>query len=267
MRTGAQVVRIARERGRVVGVELAGGERIGARRVIANVMPRALLRLAGGALGGRYARGARALPARAGDAEGRLGARRPDSLGVADRPRGRDRPRRRRRPPRCWRRTTLTGGAARAAVPAPRPAVAGRPVAGPGGQAHGLGLHPRPARASTGRRERERHVERVEAQVERFAPGLSRPDPRPPRARARATRAPQREPRRRRRRRRAATRSTRSSSAPSRRCRPYHTPLRGLYLTGAATFPGGAAHGVPGHAAAGLALAEDRLRRVAFPGC
>jgi phytoene dehydrogenase-like protein len=32
------------------------------------------------------------------------------------------------------------------------------------------------------------------------------------------------------------------------------------YLTGAATFPGGAAHGVCGHAAAGLMLAEDRLR-------
>ena len=38
--------------------------------------------------------------------------------------------------------------------------------------------------------------------------------------------------------------------------RPYRTPLRGLYLGSAATFPGGAVHGVPGHAAARVALAE-----------
>jgi phytoene dehydrogenase-like protein len=41
---------------------------------------------------------------------------------------------------------------------------------------------------------------------------------------------------------------------------PYLTPLRGLFLGSAATFPGGAAHGVPGHAAARHALARDRLR-------
>jgi phytoene dehydrogenase-like protein len=40
---------------------------------------------------------------------------------------------------------------------------------------------------------------------------------------------------------------------------PYRTPLRGLYIGSAATFPGGAVHGVPGHAAARLALAEARL--------
>ena len=38
---------------------------------------------------------------------------------------------------------------------------------------------------------------------------------------------------------------------------PYRTPLRGLFLGSAATFPGGAVHGVPGHAAARLALALD----------
>src|SRR6185503_18352410 len=31
---------------------------------------------------------------------------------------------------------------------------------------------------------------------------------------------------------------------------PYRTPLRGLYLGSAAAFPGGAVHGVPGDAAA-----------------
>ncbi len=46
---------------------------------------------------------------------------------------------------------------------------------------------------------------------------------------------------------------------------PYRTPLGGLYIGSASTFPGGAAHGVPGHAAARLALAELRLRRL-VPG-
>ena len=35
---------------------------------------------------------------------------------------------------------------------------------------------------------------------------------------------------------------------------PYATPLRGLYLGSAATFPGGGVHGVPGDAAARVAL-------------
>ena len=42
---------------------------------------------------------------------------------------------------------------------------------------------------------------------------------------------------------------------------PYRTPVRGLYLGSAATFPGGAVHGVPGHAAARVALLESRVRR------
>jgi phytoene dehydrogenase-like protein len=35
---------------------------------------------------------------------------------------------------------------------------------------------------------------------------------------------------------------------------PYSTPIKGLYLGSAATFPGGAVHGVPGDAAARAAL-------------
>ena len=35
---------------------------------------------------------------------------------------------------------------------------------------------------------------------------------------------------------------------------PYSTPLKGLYLGSAATFPGGAVHGVPGDSAARAAL-------------
>ena len=44
VRTGARVTRIAVERGRVVGVELAGGERLAAPLVVADVMPGALAR-------------------------------------------------------------------------------------------------------------------------------------------------------------------------------------------------------------------------------
>jgi phytoene dehydrogenase-like protein len=44
---------------------------------------------------------------------------------------------------------------------------------------------------------------------------------------------------------------------------PYRTPVAGLYLGSAAAFPGGAVHGVPGDAAARAALADARraLRR------
>ena len=42
---------------------------------------------------------------------------------------------------------------------------------------------------------------------------------------------------------------------------PYRTPVRGLFLGSAATFPGGSVQGVPGHSAARAALAEHRLRR------
>jgi phytoene dehydrogenase-like protein len=42
---------------------------------------------------------------------------------------------------------------------------------------------------------------------------------------------------------------------------PYRTPIKGLYLASAATFPGGAVHGVAGQTAARLALHEARIPR------
>ncbi len=43
---------------------------------------------------------------------------------------------------------------------------------------------------------------------------------------------------------------------------PYRTPVRGLYLASASTFPGAAVHGVAGDAAARAVLTDRRLRRV-----
>ena len=53
---------------------------------------------------------------------------------------------------------------------------------------------------------------------------------------------------------------------PVPRLSPYRTPLAGLYLGSAAAFPGGAVHGVPGDAAARAALADARSWRRRPPG-
>ncbi len=108
--------------------------------------------------------------------------------------------------------------------------------------------------------ERDRHVERMEAQVERFAPGFRE------RILARHVLGP-------------ADLQRRNANLvggdvgggsyalhqvifrPVPSLAPYRTPVRGLYLGSAATFPGGGVHGAPGHAAARLALAEARIVR------
>jgi phytoene dehydrogenase-like protein len=113
--------------------------------------------------------------------------------------------------------------------------------------------------------ELDRHVERMEAQVERYAPGFR------DRILARHVLGP-------------ADLERRNPNlvcgdvgggsyclrqvifrpvpSPS----PYRTPLRGLYLGSAAAFPGGAVHGVPGDAAARAALADELAPRRARPG-
>jgi phytoene dehydrogenase-like protein len=107
----------------------------------------------------------------------------------------------------------------------------------------------------------ERFTERVEAQVERFAPGFG------DRILARHVLTPDD----------LAARNVNLIGGdvgggsyaldqvvfrPVPSLSPYRTPVRGLYLGSASTFPGGAVHGVPGRAAARLALAESVLRRV-----
>ena len=112
---------------------------------------------------------------RAGDAEGRLGARRPDPVGRRRRSRGaghRARRRRRGRVPGLGRR-----GARRACPSARSCCSASRSVADPtrapaGKHTAWAYTHgPQPGRR-LGRASRTRHVERMEAQVERFAPGF-----------------------------------------------------------------------------------------------
>jgi phytoene dehydrogenase-like protein len=110
-------------------------------------------------------------------------------------------------------------------------------------------------------REREPFADRVEAQVERFAPGFR------DRILARHVMTPRDM--------QARNRNLGDGDVgggsyaldqlifrPVPSLSPYRTPLRGLYLGSASTFPGGAAHGVCGDAAAKAALLDERVRRV-----
>jgi len=101
--------------------------------------------------------------------------------------------------------------------------------------------------------EADLHVQRIEAQVERYAPGFR------DRILARHVLTP-------------ASLQARNANLvggdvgggsyrlrqvlfrPVPSLSPYRTPVKGLFLGSAATFPGGAAHGVPGDAAARAAL-------------
>jgi phytoene dehydrogenase-like protein len=258
VRTSANVRRIVVERGRVVGVELDGGEPVGSPVVVADVMPGALVALVGEALPAGYARALR----------------------------------RYRRGPS----TLKLDWALEGPIPWTAPQAREAGTVHLGGSApevlrttamrEGLPEHPfmllgqqslaDPSRAPTGKHtawaythgpqsldweaERDRHVDRMEAQVERFAPGFR------DLILARHVLGP-------------ADLQRRNANLlggdvgggsysldqvvfrPVPSLAPYRTPVRGLYLGSAATFPGGAVHGVPGHAAARLALTEARLRR------
>ncbi len=260
VRTGATATRFAVEGGRVVGVELAGGERLTAPVLIADVMPVALLSLAGDALPSGYMRALRRY---------RYG---PATLKIdwaLDGPIPWDAPEAREAG------TVHVGGSAQEML---------EPTVGAGGLPErpfllvGQQSIADPSRAPAGRhtawaythgphsvdwgREGEGHVARMEAQVERFAPGFRE------RILARHILGP-------------ADLQRRNANLvggdvgggsyslnqivfrPVPSLAPYRTPVRGLYLGSAATFPGGAVHGVPGHAAARLALAEARLSRLA----
>lgn len=257
VRCGAPVTRVVVERRRVTGVEVDGGERIPTRLVVADVTPRGLLRLAEPELGSRYADGLRSyrygpstlkvdwalsgpIPWEAPEAREagtvHVGGSEEDVL----------------------RATAQLGGAGLTEKPfllLGQQSVADSTRA-PQGQ-HTAWAYTHGPHEADWERESERHVERMEAQVERFAPGFR------DRILARHVLTP-------------AGLEARDANLvhgdvgagsytldqvifrPVPSLAPYRTPVRGLFLGSAATFPGGAVHGVPGHAAARLALALTR---------
>lgn len=106
--------------------------------------------------------------------------------------------------------------------------------------------------------EKDRFVERIEAQIERFAPGfrdriLARHVLTPAAFAARNANLVEGDVGN------GSTALDQLIFRPIPSLSPYRTPIGGLYLGSAATFPGAAVHGVPGDAAARLAL-RDRHR-------
>jgi phytoene dehydrogenase-like protein len=257
VRTGARVVKLAVERGRVVGVELVGGERLTAPLVIADVMPGALAVLAGDALPGRYVRALRRY---------RLGPATLKLDWALDGPIPWTAPEAREAG------TVHVGGSAAEVLRATAHSDSGLPerpfmllgqqsladpTRAPAGK-HTAWAYTHGPHAVDWAAARDRHIERMEAQIERFAPGFREL------ILARHVLGP-------------ADLQDRNANLvggdvgggsyalrqvifrPVPSLAPYRTPVRGLYIGSAATFPGGAVHGVPGHAAARLALAEMRV--------
>jgi phytoene dehydrogenase-like protein len=259
VRTGAGVRRIVAKRGRVVGVELDGGEPVGSPVVVADVMPGALVALAGEELPGGYARALRRY------------RRGPSTLKIdwaLDGPIPWSAPEAREAG------TVHVGGSAAEVLQATamtaglpeRPFMLlgqqslADPTRAPAGKHTAWGYTHGPQSVDWAA-QRERHVERMEAQVERFAPGfrdliLARHVLGPEDLQARNANLL------------GGDVGGGSYSLdqvifrPVPSLAPYRTPVRGLYLGSAATFPGGAVHGVPGRAAARLALTEARVRRL-----
>ena len=188
---------------------------------------------------------------------------------------------RRHRPPRPTAWTSSRRYAADLAqdqIPAPavrarRADEQGRSDAVAGGHRDGVGVQPRsvPGRAATRAEtlrgvwdasEAEAFADRLEAEIEAFAPGFRAlvtgrhllPPP--------ALEAARRQPRGRRARRRH------HRAAPAAVFRPIpglgraETPVRGLFLASASAHPGGGVHGACGANAARAAIFADRVRRV-----
>jgi phytoene dehydrogenase-like protein len=248
IRTSAPVTRIHVAHGRVAAVEVAGEERVAARTVVADVMPAALLRLAGEAVGARYAGHLRAY--RAGPATLKVdwALSRPIPWAA---------------PEARAAGTVHVGGADDATAERPFLLLGQQSLADPGrapAGRHTAWAYTHGPPGAGWPRDADRHVERMEAQVERFAPGFRDS------ILARHVLGP-------------AGLEQRDANLlagdvgggsyaldqvvfrPVPSLSPYRTPVRGLYLGSAAAFPGGAVHGVPGHAAARIALRERRLRR------
>ena len=260
VRGQAAVEAIESGHGRVSGVRTADGERFPADVVIASVMPHALAALAGDAL----AKGYRALLCRY-----RYGPATVKVDWALDGPIPWEAPE-----PRSAGTVHVAGGETELVrtiaeshdrLPARPFLLLGQqsladPSRAPAGKHTAWAYTHGPRTGIDWRVELEGMVERIEAQVERFAPGFREL------ILARHVMGPAELERRDRnlvggdvgggsyRLRQVVFR-------PVPGLTPYRTPLRGLYLGSAATFPGGAVHGVPGDAAAQAALADASSRR------
>ncbi len=262
VRTQAEVVGILAQRGRVSGVRLAGGEKLAAGIVIADVMPGALATLVGDVLPPGYARALRRY--RPGTAtlkvdwalDGPIPWSAAEARAAGTVHVGGDET-------EVLAATSFTGGLPDSPFMLVGQQSIADPTRAPSGKhtawAYTHGPHTIDWAAQAGG-----HVERMEAQIERFAPGFR------DLILARHVLSPDdlqhRNPN-------LIGGDVGGGSyaldqvifRPVPTPIPYRTPIRGLYLGSAATFPGGAVHGVPGRAAARLALAEARLTRLPFP--
>jgi phytoene dehydrogenase-like protein len=252
VRTGARVERVLTAGGRVRGAGIAGGEEVVAPVVIAAVMPDALARMAGDALSAWYRAGLRRY------------AYGPATVKVDWALAG----------PIPWANAAVRGAGTVHVGGEEREMLAAAELAAGGLPARPFLLLGQqsvadPSRAPAGRHtawaythgpprvdwavETARHVERMEGQVERFAPGFR------DRILGRHVLGP-------------ADLEARNANLvggdvgggsyrlrqvvfrPVPSVSPYRTSVRGLYLGSAAAFPGGGVHGVPGDAAARAAL-------------
>jgi phytoene dehydrogenase-like protein len=257
VRTGALVESIESAHGRVTAVWLRGGERIDTHLVVADVMPHALADLAGEVLPSSYRSFLRRY--RYGPATVKVdwALDGPIPWEAAE--------------PRLAGTVHLAGGEEEVvqAIAISQSRLAARPFMLLGQQS----LFD-PSRAPVGKHtawaythgppagidwsaELPAVVERMETQVERFAPGFR------DLILARHVMGPAELERRDRNLVRGdvgggSYRLRQVIFRPVPRLSPYRTPLRGLYLGSAAAFPGGAVHGVPGDAAALAVLADAR---------
>ena len=260
VRTGALVTGVDAAHGRVAGVRVADDEQVAADTVIADVMPHALLRLAGEHLGSVYRR----LLARytygpatvkvdwALDGEIPWGAGELHGAGTVHVGGGED------------ELVETIAASARGLPERPFLLLGQQSVADPSrapeGKHTAWAYTHGPRDGVDWAVELDRHVDRMESQVERYAPGFR------DLILARHVLGP-------------AGLQERNANLvcgdvgggtyrldqvifrPAPLPSPYRTPLRGLYLGSSATFPGGAVHGVCGDAAANAALADERAWR------
>ena len=260
-RAGARAERVHVQRRRVTGVTLADGSTIATRTVVATTTPHGLLRLAGDALGDAYTR--RALRFRYGPRTLKL-----DWALDAPIPWENEDARR--------AGTVHVGGTVaqlrealleveRGRLPKYPFLLAGQqsiadPTRAPAGKHTAWAYTHVPAGVDWSD-QRERYADAVERQVERFAPGFR------DLVLARHVMAP-------------GDLERRNENLvggdvgggsygmdqlifrPVASLTPYSTPARGLFIGSASAFPGGAVHGIPGHAAARAALLGARIPRV-----